>query len=134
MLYCSTCSDKRKKFYYCHGFYRIKSYTRNWFLEHQHSMSQFFSWLLCLSTFHYLLYLLKLFCAFFLPLILTSLCNISYVLSDWNFDLILFFYCLNACDYIPAIQIICNEHLHSYNRLLNMGMIWCKKNSPFLTK
>ena len=42
-LYCSTCSDKNDKFYCCHGFSRISSETRIFFLEHQHSMSPFFS-------------------------------------------------------------------------------------------
>ena len=51
-FYCSTCSDNDKKFYYCRGFYRIISKTRTCFLEHQHSMSQLFGWLLRLSPFH----------------------------------------------------------------------------------
>ena len=42
-FYCYTCSDKNKKFYYCPGFSGISSETRTYFLEHQHSMSQFFS-------------------------------------------------------------------------------------------
>ena len=36
---CSTCSDKNKKFYYCHGFSRINSETRTCFLEHKCYMS-----------------------------------------------------------------------------------------------
>ena len=42
-LYCSTCSDKNNKFHCCHGISRINSETSTCFLEHQHSMSQFFS-------------------------------------------------------------------------------------------
>ena len=40
-FYCSTYSDKSKTFYYCRGFSRIDSETRNCFLEHQHYISQF---------------------------------------------------------------------------------------------
>ena len=42
-FYCSTYSDKNKKFYYCHEFSMIISETRTCFLVHQHYMSQFFS-------------------------------------------------------------------------------------------
>ena len=37
---------------------------------------------------------------------------------------------LNACGEIPARHIICTEHLHAYNSLLKMGMIWCKNHPP----
>ena len=33
-LYCSTCSDEDKKFYYCQGFSSITVATRSCFLEH----------------------------------------------------------------------------------------------------
>ena len=60
-LYCSTCSDEDKKFYYCLGFSKISLATRTCFLEHQHSMSLRYSWLLSLSPFHHLPYLLNFF-------------------------------------------------------------------------
>ena len=37
-LYWSTCSDKKRKFNYCHGFSMISSETSTCFLEHQHYM------------------------------------------------------------------------------------------------
>ena len=46
-LYFSACSDKNNKWYYYCGFSRINSETRTCFLEHKHSMWQFFTWLLC---------------------------------------------------------------------------------------
>ena len=60
-LYYSTCSDKQKEFYYCHGFSRINSETRNFFMEHKHCMGKISGWLLCLSPFNPLLYLLNCF-------------------------------------------------------------------------
>ena len=63
-FYCSTCSHKNKKFYYCHSFSSINSEIRTCFLEYQHSMSQCFSWFFCLSLFHPLIYLLNPFCDF----------------------------------------------------------------------
>ena len=84
-FYCSTCSGEEKKFYYCQGFSSISLATSNWFLEHQHYMSLGYGWLLCLSHFHPLLYLLNLFCDCFLSVPLITTC-------------IVFFYCLNACD------------------------------------
>ena len=89
-FYWSTCYDKKKKFYYCHGFYRISSETNNCFLEHQHSMSQFFSWSLCLSPFHNLLYLLNLFGACFILVTLITPCNMPHIWSDWLFHIVLF--------------------------------------------
>ena len=65
-FYCSICSNKNKKIYYCHWFSRINSETRTCFLEHHNSMSRFFTWFLCLYPFHPLIYLLSSFCAFFL--------------------------------------------------------------------
>ena len=38
-FYCSTLSDEDKKFYYCHGFYRISLAKRTFLLEHQNSIS-----------------------------------------------------------------------------------------------
>ena len=35
-LYCSMCSDKENKFYYCHVFPSINSYTSTCFMKHQH--------------------------------------------------------------------------------------------------
>ena len=49
-----------------------------------------------------------------------SLCMIC--LKFWT--CIVFVDYLNACDDIPARQLNYNNHLHAYNRLLNMGMIW----------
>ena len=89
-FYCSTLSDQDKRFYYCYGFSSISSKTRTWFLEHQHYMSQLFGWLLCLSSFDPLLYLLNLFFDCFLPVPLITPCNIPYGCSGWLFDLVLF--------------------------------------------
>ena len=121
MFYFSTCSDEDKKSCYCHGFSRISLATRTCFLEHQHSMSLRFGSLLCLSSFHPLLFLLNLFCYCFLPVPFITPC-------------IVFVDCLNECDEIPVIKLSCNGHLHAYERQLKNGMILCKKNSPFLTK
>ena len=66
-FYCSTCSDEDKNFYYCQDFSKINLPTRTCFLEHQHYISLGYGLLLCLSSFHLLLYLLNLFCACFLP-------------------------------------------------------------------
>ena len=84
-FYGSTCSDEDKKFYYCQGFSRISVATNTCFLEHQHSMSLGYDWLLCLYPFHPLLYLLNLFCICFLTVPLITPC-------------IVFVDCLNACD------------------------------------
>ena len=86
-FYCSTCSHEDKKFYYCQGFSSITVATRTCFLEHQHTMSLGYGWLLCLSPFRPLLYLLNLFCACFLSVPLITPC-------------IVFVDCLNACDEI----------------------------------
>ena len=58
-FYCSTCSDKDKKFDYCHGLSRINSEMRDCFVEHQHCTEQILSLLMCLSTLNTLLYLLN---------------------------------------------------------------------------
>ena len=93
-------------------------------------MSQFFSWLLCFYPFHPLFYLLNSFCASFIPITSITSCNIPCVCSDWNFDLVLFFYWLNACGQIPVRHIKFTDHIHAYNSLLNMGMIRYKKTPP----
>ena len=85
-FYCSTCTDEDNKFYYCQGFYSITVETRTCFLEHQHTMSLGYGWLICLSPFHPLLYLLNLFCACFLSVPFITPC-------------IVFVHCLNVCDY-----------------------------------
>ena len=90
-FYWSTWYDKTKEFYYCRVFSRISSETRSCFLGHKHSMSPFFSWLLCLYPIHPLLYLLNLFCACFLIFPLITPCNMAYFCSIWLFDLVLFF-------------------------------------------
>ena len=52
-------------------------------------------------------------------------------LKCWPF--IVFVDFLNTCDDSPIRQLICSDHLHAYNSLLQMGIIWCKNiNSPFL--
>ena len=49
--------------------------------------------------------------------------------------LVLFFVdCLNLCDEIQVRHIVCTGHLHALNRLINMGMIWYKKNYCLLNK
>ena len=110
----STCSYKNTKLYYCHGFSRINSEKSTFFLERKFSLSQYFSLLLCLSPFHPLLYLFKSFCAFFLPVPFITILNC-------------FFYFFNTCCDSLVRQLICTDHLHYYNRLLKMGMIWCQK-------
>ena len=114
ILYSSACSDKNTKFYYYYNFSRIFSETKTRFLEHQCSMSLRFSWLLCLSLFHPSLYLLNSFCACFLPV---PLITILYFFVDY----------LNVCDDISVKQLRYIDHLHAYNRQLNMVRIWCKK-------
>ena len=104
-LYCSTCSDKGRKFYYCHDFYRISLEKRTWFMEHQHCIDQRFCWLLCFSPFNTLLYLLNSFYACFLHVPLITTCNNPYFCSDWNVGLVIFFYCFNAFDDNPFIKL-----------------------------
>ena len=113
-FYCSTFSDKDKKFYDCHGFSKTSLGTSTCFLEQQHSMSLGYGWLLFLSPFHPLLYLLNLFCACFLPVPLIAPC-------------IFFVDSLNACDNSPVRQLSCTVNLHAYGRQLKKGMIWCKE-------
>ena len=67
------------------------------------------------------------FVLFLLPVPLITPCNITYVCSDWLFDIVFLFNYLNECDNIPVWKLSCNDHLHAYTRLLKMGMIWCKK-------
>ena len=38
-----------------------------------------------------------------------------------------FYWRLNSYDDRPWGKLRCTDHLHAYKRLLNMGMIWCKK-------
>ena len=90
-FYWFTCSEKDKKFYYCHGFSRINLETSNWFMEHQSCMEQMFSLLLCLYPFNTLIYLLNSFCSGFLPIPLITPCSNPCVWSDWNFDLVFIF-------------------------------------------
>ena len=119
-FYWSTCSNEDKIFYYCHGFPKVSLATSNFFLEHQHSMSLRYGWLLCLSPFHTLLYLLNLFCACFLPVPMITPC-------------IVFVDCLNACDDSPVIQLSCTGNLHSYDRQLKKGIIlWKRKKNHCL--
>ena len=54
-------------------------------------------------------------------------CYNPYVCSDWLFDIV-FLDCLNACDDSPVKHLNCTGHIYAYNRLLKMGMIWCKKH------
>ena len=42
-FYCSTCFDKDKKIYYCHGFYSISPERNNCFIQHHNCMEQIFS-------------------------------------------------------------------------------------------
>ena len=77
-------------------------------------MSQRFGWLLCLSPFHSLLYLLNLFCGCFLPIPFITTC-------------IEFVDCLGEIHNIPVIQLSCNGQVHAYNRQLKKGVIWWKK-------
>ena len=100
-------------------FSRVNPEKSSCFLEHQCFMSQCFSLLLCLPPFHTILYLLNLFCAFFLPVPLITPC-------------IVFVDCFNACDYISVRQISCTVHLHAYVIKLKKGMLWCKKHSHCL--
>ena len=76
-FYCSTCSDKNRKFYYCPGFSRINSEKNTCFLELQHYMSHFQLIVVFVSPPSF-----GLFCACFLPDIFITLCNIPYVCSD----------------------------------------------------
>ena len=107
-FYCSICSDENKKFYYCQGFSRISIATSTCFLKRQHSMSLGYGWLMCLSPFHTLLYLLNLFCLCFLPVPLITPC-------------IVFVDCFNACDDRPVIRLSYNVNLHSYDSQLKKG-------------
>ena len=121
---CSTCSDKNKKFYYCHGFFRIKSDTRTCLIDHQHFYGQLFSLLMCLPPFHPLLYLLKSFLCLFSSRsidhsLLQSLCMLFLKFRPCIF----FIDCFNACDDRPVRQLRFTYHLHAYNRLLKIGMI-----------
>ena len=84
-------------------------------------MSLGYGWLLCLSPFHPLLYLLNLFCACFLPVSLITPC-------------IVFVDCLNACDDIPIKKLNYTRNIHAYERKLKKSMIWCKEKTPLLTK
>ena len=77
-----------------------------------------------LFHFHTLLYLLNLFCAFFLPVPFITPCNIPYVCYDLLFDIfVVVFDCLNACDNSPVRHLSFTRHIHSYNRLLKRGVI-----------
>ena len=105
---------KTRNFIIVMGFPKISLVTRTCFLEHQHSMTLGYGWLLCLSPFRPLLYLLNLFCACFLPVPLIAPC-------------IVFVDCLNACDGCPVRQLSCTGNLHAYDRQLKKGMIWCKE-------
>ena len=133
-FYWSTCSDKNKKITIVVGFPVLiqRQGLASWNIN---IICHNFSVDCCvLYPFHTLLYLLNSFCACFIPVPFIATYNMSYICCDWNLDLVLFFYCLNACDDIPIRQVICTNHIHSYNRLLKMVKIWCKKNSPLLTK
>ena len=86
----STCSDK-ENFNYCHGFYRIHSETRTCFIDNPHSIEQRFSWLLCLSPFKHLLYLLNSFVLVFF-LFHWSL-PVIYHISDLIENMVLYCFC-----------------------------------------
>ena len=105
---------QRQEFYYFHGFSRISLATRTCFLGHQHYMSLRYSWLLCLCLFRPFLFMLNLFCVCFLPVPMIT-------------PYIVFVDCLNACDDIPVIQLICTGHIHAYDRRLKRDMINAKK-------
>ena len=126
-LYWSTWSDKDKKLYYCHYFSRINSETRTCFMEHQHRTEQRSRWLLCLSPFHTLLYLLNFFVlAFFLlHWSLHVIIRMSALIEI--FTLYFFVECLNVCNYRLVRQLIHTDHINAYNMLFYMGMIWYKK-------
>ena len=129
-FYCSMWSDKYKKIYYCHGFSRINSDTRNRFMEHKHCMDQRFSWLVCLSHFYPLLYLLNYFLWLFYSCFIDNSLLKSLCLICLKFLTCVFFYFLNSFYDRPVIQLSFADHLHSYTRLLKMRMIWYKKILP----
>ena len=68
------------------------SLTSYLYLQSESTLS--FSKIPCISmrvhTLFDLIYLLKLFCAFFLPVPLITPCNITNFCSDWLFDIVLF--------------------------------------------
>ena len=76
-LYCSTWSNKDKKFYYCHWFSRINSDNINFFVEYQQCMEQRFCWSLCLSFFHPLFHLLNSFLCMF------SYCSVDHFMFQY---------------------------------------------------
>ena len=128
-FYFSICSDRKKKFYYCCEFYRIISETRNFFLEHQHYMSQLLGWLLCfLSS---ILYFISWTCFVLVFFLFHWSLPVIYHMSALIDHLILFFFnSLNACNDKTVIQNIYTVHIHEYNRLLKKVMILCKKKLP----
>ena len=71
-------------------------------------------------------------CFVCLPSILYFTCWTRFVLVfflfHWSPSCIIIFYCLNACDNSPVRNLSFTDHIHSFNRLPNMGMIRCKKN------
>ena len=119
-FYWSTFSDNNAKFYYCHifpGLFQIQVLAY-WIINNL-CRNVSVDCCVCLTSILYF-YLLKYFCAFFLPVPLIPI--------------LYFFKCLNACDDSPVRHIRCNYHIHSCKVLLKIGIIWWKKNSPLLTK
>ena len=76
------------------------------------------------------------YCWICLPSILYFTCWTRFVLVffllHWSQYYIVFVDCLNACDDNPVRQRSCTDNLNYHNRLLNMGMIWCRKNCCWL--
>ena len=102
------------------------------FMEHHHFMANCSAdWYVFLPSIIYFT-CWTLFCAWFHPVPFITPCSNTYVFSASSFYL--FFYLFNTCDEIPVRQISCIDYLCDYNRILKMGMIWCKKNiSSLLT-
>ena len=130
-FYRSTCSDKYTILYHCHGFsvtiqrWVIASFKIN-------IVGNFFQLIGVLDSLIYFIWpvelILFLFSSYSIDSTLfQSLCLLC--LKFW--PCLVFIYCLNIFYDIPFRHISCNDHLHAYNRFLNMGMIWCKnKSSP----
>ena len=50
------------------------------------------------------------------------------IIETLNFIVVIVYF--NACGDRLYIQLWCTAYLHTYNRLLNKGTIWCKKITP----
>ena len=117
-----------KRLYYCHGPVIMGSQLSTWFIQNHHCIAFFYSWLIWLPPLSSLINLWNtFFCLNYSWFLVSTLFLFLFMVClKLSPSLVVIFY-FNACDDSTVWNIWFTDHLHAYNRILKIGMIWCLK-------